>query len=237
MNNEIIWKGGPQKNSQMSHAVSSRKENPTPIQQSMWETGTLDRELADRIADYETDEVLNFTAGSLATLYFVFLRTPSAKRWCNRVSGIHSWILASNLQFRLLHFVFAAADYVKVNTTCHGTDDDRTQGQNTVDTGRFWFETQLGNKDLASTILAQLSTGVKWGAPNVLNSLWLVLIMSPLTGTDPPFRSVDIRCSMWPLRYWQVEIPLAERKISRVFNLACHSCELSEEVVKILGSP
>lgn len=156
----------------------------------------LYRELTDRIRDSDTDVVLNLTAGMGGDIVFGTSEAPFPLN-----EAATDMVGATE---RIAHIVecqpeictldcgtlnFAEADYVMTNTP----GMLRAMGQmmtdlgvkpeiEAFDTGHLWFATQLVKEGiLTSPALVQLCMGVRWGAPNDLNT-FMAMVNNVPTG-------------------------------------------------------
>ena len=144
----------------------------------------LYREVTERIRDSGTDVVLNLTAGMGGDL--VFDGTEAMGRMSQRSD-------MAGAAERVLHVVecrpeictldcgtmnFAEADYVMVNTPGMLRDMGARMTAAGVrieieafDTGHLWFARELVSEGvIPAPVLVQLCMGVRWGAPDDLNT-------------------------------------------------------------------
>lgn len=145
----------------------------------------LYRELTERIRDSETDVVLNLTAGMGGDIVFGDVENPMELN----VAGTDM----AGATERMAHITeclpeictldcgtmnFAEADYVMTNTpgmlVAMGqmmTDLGVKPEIEAFDTGHLWYAKELVKQGvLDSPALVQLCMGVKWGAPDDLNT-------------------------------------------------------------------
>lgn len=162
----------------------------------------LYRELTDRIRAAEVDMVLNLTAGMGGDIVF---GSPEAPFPLNAAATD-----MAGATERMAHIAdclpeictldcgtlnFAEADYVMTNTP----GMLRAMGQmmtdlgvmpeiEAFDTGHLWFATQLVKEGiLKDPALVQLCMGVKWGAPNDLNTFMAMVNNVPASWTWSAF--------------------------------------------------
>ncbi|WP_170358957.1 3-keto-5-aminohexanoate cleavage protein [Ruegeria arenilitoris] len=144
----------------------------------------LYREVTDRIRDAEVDVVLNLTAGMGGDIVFGGVEAPFPVAEGTDMIGASERVahvaecLPEICTLDCGTMNFAEADYVMTNTP----GALRAMGQmmtdlgvkpeiEAFDTGHLWFAKQLVKEGvLAPNALVQLCMGVRWGAPDDLNT-------------------------------------------------------------------
>jgi uncharacterized protein (DUF849 family) len=162
----------------------------------------LYRELTERIRDSDTDVVLNLTAGMGGDIVFGDVEHPMQLN-----EAATDMVGATE---RMAHIAeclpeictldcgtmnFAEADYVMTNTpgmlTAMGqmmTDLGVRPEIEAFDTGHLWYAKHLVEQGvLDSPALVQLCMGVKWGAPDDLNTLMAMVNNVPQDWTFSAF--------------------------------------------------
>jgi len=162
----------------------------------------LYRELTERIRDSDTDVVLNLTAGMGGDIVFGDVEHPMQLN-----EAATDMVGATE---RMAHITeclpeictldcgtmnFAEADYVMTNTpgmlTAMGqmmTDLGVRPEIEAFDTGHLWYAKHLVEQGvLDSPALVQLCMGVKWGAPDDLNTLMAMVNNVPQDWTFSAF--------------------------------------------------
>lgn len=172
------------------------------------ETGTPSRDLAmfrevtERIRDSDVDVVLNLTAGMGGDIVFGDVESPmDLNQEATDMAGATE---------RMAHITeclpeictldcgtmnFAEADYVMTNTpgmlVAMGqmmTDLGVKPEIEAFDTGHLWYAKELVNQGiLEAPALVQLCMGVKWGAPDDLNTLMAMVNNVPHDWTFSAF--------------------------------------------------
>ncbi|MFK7938489.1 MAG: 3-keto-5-aminohexanoate cleavage protein [Roseovarius sp.] len=144
----------------------------------------LYRELTDRVRDSDTDVVLNLTAGMGGDIIFGSPEAPLPLSNSTDMVGASERVehiaecLPEICTLDCGTMNFAEADYVMTNTpgmlTAMGqmmTDLGVKPEIEAFDTGHLWYAKELvKNGVLDSPALVQLCMGVKWGAPDDLNT-------------------------------------------------------------------
>jgi uncharacterized protein (DUF849 family) len=162
----------------------------------------LYRELTERIRDHDTDVVLNLTAGMGGDIVFGGVETPmDLNTAATDMAGATE---------RMAHIAeclpeictldcgtmnFAEADYVMTNTpgmlVAMGqmmTDLGVRPEIEAFDTGHLWYAKHLVEQGvLDSPALVQLCMGVKWGAPDDLNTFMAMVNNVPQDWTFSAF--------------------------------------------------
>lgn len=146
----------------------------------------LYRELTDRVRDVEVDVVLNLTAGMGGDIVFGDVESPFPVNAAStdmigateRVAHVAE-CLPEICTLDCGTMNFAEADYVMTNTPgmlraigAMITELGVKPEIEAFDTGHLWLAKQLIEEGtLAPQALVQLCMGVRWGAPNDLNTL------------------------------------------------------------------
>jgi uncharacterized protein (DUF849 family) len=162
----------------------------------------LYREVTDRIRSADVDVVLNLTAGMGGDLVFGSVETPfpvnerstdmaGATERVAHVAECHPEICT--LDCGTMNF--SLGDYVMTNTPSTLREMARQMTALGVrpeieafDTGHLWFAQQLASEGLIEDpVLIQLCMGIRWGAPDDLNTLMAMVNNVPAGWTFSAF--------------------------------------------------
>jgi uncharacterized protein (DUF849 family) len=145
----------------------------------------LYREVTDRIRSADVDVVLNLTAGMGGDLVFGDVEAPlPVNKTGTDMAGATERVaqvaecLPEICTLDCGTMNFNLGDYVMTNTPFdaarNGAADDGARGQPEIeafDTGHLWFAQQLAAEGLIEDpVLIQLCMGIRWGAPDDLNT-------------------------------------------------------------------
>ncbi|MGI9363759.1 MAG: 3-keto-5-aminohexanoate cleavage protein [Rhizobiaceae bacterium] len=155
----------------------------------------LYREVTDRIREAETDVVLNLTAGMGGDLVFGGVENPLPPAHGTDLVGASERVahvaecLPEICTLDCGTMNFAEADYVATNTpgTLRAMGSMMTKlgvkpEIEAFDTGHLWFAKQLVEEGvLEPNALVQLCMGIRWGAPDDLNTFMAMVNNVPET--------------------------------------------------------